>query len=69
MAKKDKPDPKKTAADLLKRLEGRADKKKAASYQRFFKEPVLFWGIDTPNMRDIRDDLYKEVEAGRFRQG
>ena len=61
MARKQKPDPRKTAAKMLKLLRDRADRKKADSYQRYFKEPVTFWGIDAPAMRGIGRDLFKDI--------
>lgn len=52
-----KPTPKTVAAAFLARLRRLADPRKAASYQRFFKEPVDVYGVDTKAMREIQREL------------
>ena len=61
MTRPPKPDPRKTALEMLELMRSRADKSKALSYQRFFKEPVDFFGIDTPASRGIQRDLLRSV--------
>lgn len=61
MARQQKPDSRATAAAMLALMRSRTDEKKAISYQRFFKEPVALFGIDTPTMRSIERDLFEDV--------
>ncbi len=61
VAKSKKPNPRQTAATILKFMRSRADDKKAASFQRFFKEPIAVFGVDTNVMRDLQRDLYEDV--------
>ena len=61
MAKQPKPKPREMAAKLLTLLQRHADPKKAASYQRYFKEPVEFLGIDSPTSKQIQRDLHDEI--------
>lgn len=59
--RRSKPGPGKTAEETLRFMRSLADKKKAASNQRFFKEPVVMLGIDGPTIHDIERDLMKEI--------
>lgn len=52
-----KPTPKAAATAFLTRLRRLADPRKAATYQRFFKEPVDVYGVDTKAMREIQREL------------
>jgi len=45
-------------------LRGLADRKRARSNQRFFKEPVALLGIDTATLRDVQRDLVRGPAAG-----
>jgi len=58
-----KPTPKAAAAALLARLRRLARPRKAAAYQRFFKEPVDLYGLDTPSLRVLQRDLVKQHRA------
>lgn len=55
--------PRKAAEQTLKRLRAKTNKTRAASYQRYFKEPVDYFGVDNQSARQIREELLTEVEA------
>ena len=57
-----KPSPRRKAAEMLERMRSCANEKKAASYQRFFKEPVTMFGIDGPTMRELNREVLGEVD-------
>ncbi len=61
MARRQKPDPRQSAAETLELMQHLADAKKATSYQRFFKEPVTLFGIDGPTMHSIERDLLADI--------
>lgn len=61
MTKRRKPDPRRAALEMLELLRGNADAVKAASFQRYFKEPVSVFGVPTPIMKGIKSDLLGEV--------
>ena len=50
------------AEETLERLRSHANDAKAASYQRYFKEPVNYYGLDTESARDITKDLFDRVQ-------
>jgi len=54
---------KKAAEETLILLRRKADKAKAASYQRFFKEPVDFFGLDSPAAREVKNDLLERIDG------
>ncbi|MBU1700281.1 MAG: DNA alkylation repair protein [Candidatus Eisenbacteria bacterium] len=54
--------PQQAAAKTLKTLNSKADKKKAESYQRYFKEPVLFFGLGNEQSTQLRKDLIDSVK-------
>jgi 3-methyladenine DNA glycosylase AlkD len=43
-------------------LRSHANAEKAASYQRYFKEPVNYYGLGTESARDITKDLFDRVQ-------
>jgi 3-methyladenine DNA glycosylase AlkD len=49
--------PRRAAQDVIAELKRRADPKKAASYQRYFKEKVAFYGLDTPTSKVLIKDM------------
>jgi 3-methyladenine DNA glycosylase AlkD len=53
--------PEKIAVEMLELLRSHADEAKAASYQRFFKEPVNYFGLDNKGMKQIKQDLIDRV--------
>ena len=55
--RKDQLTPSRAAADAIAELRRRADPKKAASSQRYFKEPVALYGLDTPTAKAMIKDL------------
>lgn len=63
MTAQGKINPRKAAGDTLERLRSKANKAKAASYQRFFKEPVEFFGLDSKGAHHIKQDLLERVEG------
>jgi 3-methyladenine DNA glycosylase AlkD len=56
------PSPRQAAEETLELLRAGADEAKAASYQRYFKEPVDYFGLGTQEARRIRQDLLARVE-------
>ena len=57
-----KPAPAALAAETLKLLRSKANAKRAASYQRYFKEPVDYLGLDNPAAQQIKADVYARVK-------
>ncbi len=55
------PSPRHAAAEMLARLRATADPGRAASYQRYFKEPVALFGIDSPTAKALRMGLLERV--------
>jgi 3-methyladenine DNA glycosylase AlkD len=53
--------PDQVAEEMLELLRSHADEAKAASYQRFFKEPVNYFGLDNKGMKQIKQDLFDRV--------
>lgn len=53
--------PRRAAEETLERLRSRANAAKAASYQRYFKEPVNYFGLDTESSRSIQRELLERV--------
>ncbi|MCP4897696.1 MAG: DNA alkylation repair protein [bacterium] len=54
--------PARLAAETLDLLRSHADEVKAASYQRWFKEPVNYFGLDSKTVKRIKQDIYTKVE-------
>ena len=55
--------PRPAAREMIRQMRDRADPGKAASYQRYFKEPVEFYGLDTPTSRRMLKDLLAQVKG------
>lgn len=53
--------PTQLATDTLELLRAGADEAKAASYQRFFKEPVNYYGLDNKSVKEIKQDVFDKV--------
>jgi len=51
------------AREVLQRLHAGADPVKAASYQRYFKEPVAYLGLDKQGMEMIKQDFHEQIEG------
>ena len=62
MPKARKPSASQVATETLALLEAEADAKRATSYQRFFKEPVTWFGVENKRSMAIRADLIARVE-------
>jgi 3-methyladenine DNA glycosylase AlkD len=54
--------PARAAEETLRFLHRHADKARASSYQRYFKEPVNYFGLDRRTAHQIRQDLLDRVE-------
>ncbi len=63
MTKQRKLSPRQAANETLELLRSKANKAKAESYQRYFKEPVDFFGLGTEQSRRIREELLERVEG------
>ena len=55
--------PGQAAEETLERLRASANAARAASYQRYFKEPVNYFGLDTQGARQIKQDLLAQVKG------
>ncbi len=55
--------PRKAADETIDILRHCADKAIAASYQRYFKEPVEFFGVRTQGSREIKQELVTKVKG------
>ncbi|MFH1842622.1 MAG: DNA alkylation repair protein, partial [bacterium] len=51
------------ASETMKQLQAGADPAKAASYQRYFKEPVAYLGLEHQAMLQIKQELLEWVEG------
>jgi 3-methyladenine DNA glycosylase AlkD len=56
------PTPRRAAQEMLAELRRRADPKRAASFQRYFKEPVALYGLDTPTSITLLKGLVARVK-------
>lgn len=54
--------PHRAAEETLERLRRHANAKKAASYQRFFKQPVNYFGLDKQTSTEIKQDLFEKIQ-------
>ena len=61
MKKARKPSPDQAAKETRASLHAAADAKRAASYQRYFKEPVVILGVENKTTIAIRSDLLARV--------
>jgi 3-methyladenine DNA glycosylase AlkD len=57
------PDPEQAAAATLAWLRQHADERRAASYQRFFKEPVAFFGVANGLVQRHKQELLQRVRG------
>jgi 3-methyladenine DNA glycosylase AlkD len=57
------PSPRRAADEVLAALERRADPKRAASSQRYFKEEVELYGLDAPSSRALLKELLARVKG------
>lgn len=55
--------PVQAATETLRLLHAAADATRAASYQRYFKEPVDYLGLDSKTVKKIKEDLRTAVEV------
>ncbi len=55
--------PRRAADEVLAELKRRADPKRAASAQRYFKEPVEVYGLDAPSSRALVKELLARVKG------
>jgi 3-methyladenine DNA glycosylase AlkD len=55
--------PREAAEDMIDRVRRKADPKRAASTQRYFKEPVECYGLDTATGRALTKKLLKQVKG------
>ncbi len=55
--------PRQAAKETLAFLQANANAARAASYQRFFKEPVAYYGLGTQESRQVKLDLLASVEG------
>lgn len=63
MARTSRLPPRQAAEGMIAQMQRRADPAKAASYQRYFKEPVELYGLDTPTSRRMLKDLLARVKG------
>jgi 3-methyladenine DNA glycosylase AlkD len=61
--KKSKLSPHQVAAETLTLLRSHANAKRAASYQRYFKEPVHYFGLDNATSQKVKGDVYDRVRG------
>ncbi len=55
--------PSRAAKEMLETLRGSANAARAESYQRYFKEPVNYFGLDTQGARRVKEELLAQVEG------
>jgi len=55
--------PRQAAEETLELLRSSANEARATSYQRYFKEPVDYFGLDAKGARQIKEDLLGRVEG------
>ena len=55
--------PRQAAEEMIAQMRRKADPARAASYQRYFKEPVELYGLDTPTSRGMLKDLLARVKG------
>jgi len=63
MTKRAKLAPRRAAEEMIDLMRRQADPKKAASSQRYFKEPVELYGVDTATARAMIKDLLARVRG------
>jgi len=55
--------PRQAAEEMLEYLKSHANETRAASYQRYFKEPVDYLGVGKEKFEDIQQNLLHRVEG------
>jgi len=55
--------PRQAAEEMLESLRAGANKTRAASYQRYFKEPVNYFGLDSQGARLIKQNLIDRIRG------
>ena len=55
--------PKAVADDIIQALKKKANPQRAAGAQRYFKEKVMFYGLTTPDAREIADRVYRSNQG------
>ncbi len=55
--------PRQVAEEMLKLLKSHADKTRAASYQRYFKQPVDYLGVGKQRFEEVEQNLLDRVEG------
>ena len=55
--------PKAVADEIIQALKKKANPQRAAGAQRYFKEKVMFYGLTTPDAREIADRAYRSIQA------
>jgi len=57
------PAPRRAAEEMLAAMRAQADPKRAVSNQRYFKEPVAWFGLDSATARALRTELLERVRG------
>lgn len=60
---KDAPTPKVAAKEALAFMKANADEERAASYQRYFKEPVEVYGVEYADLKARRKEVQAQVQG------
>jgi len=55
--------PRRAAEETLVRLRAGADTARAASYQKWFKDPVNYFGLDNQGVKQIKQDLLDRIKG------
>jgi 3-methyladenine DNA glycosylase AlkD len=55
--------PKAVADEIIQALKKKANPRRAAGAQRYFKEKVMFYGLTTPDAREIADRVYRSIQG------
>jgi 3-methyladenine DNA glycosylase AlkD len=55
--------PKAVADEIIQALKKKANPQRAAGAQRYFKEKVMFYGLTTPDAREIADRAYRSIQG------
>ena len=61
MGRNKKPTPRAVATELIDQMRRQADPKRAASSQRYFKEPVEMYGLDTAAAQAMIEETLARV--------
>jgi 3-methyladenine DNA glycosylase AlkD len=55
--------PKIVAGEIIQALKKKANPQRAAGARRYFKEKVMFYGLTTPEAREIADGVYRSIQG------